>query len=115
MKITRKNLEKIIKEEIEDVIKTVSINQLEDTVTETNFTASYIPGLDPAPPEDPVLLLAFDISDGLKDDQLDNLWTQYGCGDTAIGAKPNVFTHKLCPAINTRKKYLSLKKKKNED
>ena len=109
MKITRKILEKIIKEEIEDVIKTVSINQLEDTVTETNFTASYIP-----PPKDPVRELVQDIRGGFKDDQLDNLWAEYGCGDTAIGAKPNVFTHKLCPAINTRKKYLSLKKKKKK-
>ena len=109
MKITRKNLEKIIKEEIEDVIKTVSINQLEYTITELSGSKSK-----ESMPEDPTLLLAFDIRDGLKDDQLDNLWAEYGCAAANFDLTRPVEKKaaRTCHVIKRRKKHLSLKKKK---
>ena len=87
MKITRKYLESIIKEEVEEVVRTVSADylDLESTVDEQILSHSG-PGskvaAHKAPPEDPVLLLAFDIAEGKKDDELDNLYAKYNCKDT---------------------------------
>ena len=116
MKITKKNLEKIIKEEIEDVIKTVSINQLEYTITELSGSEREGP-MRLKMGEDPTLVLAFDIRDGLKDDQLDNLWAEYGCAaaNFDLTRSDEKKAARTCNVIKRRKKHLSLKKKKNED
>ena len=107
MKITRKKLEKIIKEEIEDVIRTVSINQLEDTVTELSSSAEKEERLQSLRWH--ASILSSDIKNGFSDDKLDSIALEYECATPDKERKEGAA--KVCAAIKRRK--LALKKSEN--
>ena len=99
MKITKKKLEKIIKEEIEEVMKTVSINQLEDTVTEFSSSADLNSQLRRLRID--ARILSSEIEYGFSDDKLDSIALEYECAKPDNKRKEGATM--VCAAIKRRK------------
>ena len=112
MKITRKNLEKIIKEEIEEVMRTVSADRLdlESTVNEQIFTHSG-----PIGSRAELDQLKLDIETGKKDSELGSYASAYRCDRHPDGLGADAETtfitihDTLCPAIKKRKAMINSK------